>query len=82
MDRVTERRDLCVQKVDMGELHSQEAAVMGSNPPCESLLQQWELATHPALGESCHRRWRCLASNERLEHRPPGDAQNIRHHRG
>jgi hypothetical protein len=66
MNRVTERCDLLVQKVNMGKLHGQEAAMMVTDPPREGLLQQWELAPHPTLGERCHRRRVCLAGNERL----------------
>ena len=82
MNRVTERCDLLVQKVNMGKLHGQEAAMMVTDPPREGLLQQWELAPHPTLGERCHRHRVCLAGNECLEHHPPRDAHNVRHHRG
>jgi hypothetical protein len=77
LDRVGETVDLLVQEIDVGEDRADPQRVHIIEAPLEGLLERRELRSQPALGEISEHLGIGRAMNERVEHPPARDAEDV-----
>ena len=81
-DLGTQRVDLFVQEIDMGQLQRQQLPMMVADQSGQGLLQEGDLAAHPPMGQLGHRGRVGLSLDQGRQDRPPRHAHDVRGHRG
>jgi hypothetical protein len=77
LDRLGEQADLLVEEVDVGEDRADHDPVLGVEAALERLPERRQLLAQLALRELGEHGRVGRTSAERVEHRPPGGAENV-----
>jgi hypothetical protein len=77
LDRLGEQLDLLVEEVQVGEDRPDQERVVCIKATLERFAQRCDLRAHPALGQIGQDLGVSRARNERVEHRPPRDAEDV-----
>jgi hypothetical protein len=72
--------DLGAERIDPVQHHPQQVAVMVAEVPGQRLPQNAGLAAHGAAGQLRKRGRVALPGDQRLQHRPAGDTEDVADH--
>ena len=81
-DAVLKGGDVGAGFVDAGQHQPQQEGVVFGELPGKGLFQQRDLGSHPSAGQLREHRRATFPGQQRGKHLPPGNAEDVRDHRG